>query len=296
VSAERAYRLNAGEPLPQGIARVANGRIGHALAELRGKSDSTPVEAVHEARKDLKKLRALLRMTRGELGDASFRRENLCFRDAGRELAGVRDSDVMLDTLKALDIPAGMEWELRKTIQGHRAQNGGDARRTATTGVVAILREARRRVNDWPLERHSFDALREGLERTYRHGRRDFRAAQGDPTVEALHEWRKRVKDLWYQHTLLRELWPPVMQAVGNEAHQLANRLGDDHDLAMLADWVREHAAAEPEFFDAVASRRSELQAEAMALGERLYADKPGPYVRRLRRLWNTAQTSVRAP
>ena len=116
------------------------------------------------------------------------------------------------------------------------------------------------------------------------------------PTVEALHEWRKRVKDLWYQHTLLRELWPPVMQAVGSEAHQLANRLGDDHDLATLADWVREHAAAEPEFFEAVESRRSELQAEAMALGERLYADKPGPYARRLRRLWNTAQTSVRAP
>ena len=296
MSIERAYCLKTGEPLPQGIVRVANGRIGHALEELRGKSDSTPEEAVHEARKDLKKLRALLRMTRGELDDATFRRENLCFRDAGRELAGVRESDVMLDTLKALDIPAGMERELRTTIQGHRARNGGDPRRTASTGVVAMLREARQRVEDWPLERDSFDALHKGLERTYRHGRRDFRAAQAAPTVEALHEWRKRVKDLWYQHTLLRELWPPVMQAVGNEAHQLANRLGDDHDLATLADWVREHAAAEPEFFEAVESRRSALQAEAMALGERLYADKPVPYARRLRRLWNTAQTSVRAP
>ena len=296
MSIERAYCLKTGEPLPQGIVRVANGRIGHALEELRGKSDSTPEEAVHEARKDLKKLRALLGMARGELDDATFRRENLCFRDAGRELAGVRESDVMLDTLKALDIPAGMERELRTTIQGHRARNGGDPRRTASTGVVAMLREARQRVEDWPLERDSFDALHKGLERTYRHGRRDFRAAQAAPTVEALHEWRKRVKDLWYQHTLLRELWPPVMQAVGDEAHQLANRLGDDHDLATLADWVREHAAAEPEFFEAEESRRSELQAEAMALGERLYADKPGPYVRRLRRLWNTAQTSVRAP
>ena len=296
MSIERAYCLKTGEPLPQGIVRVANGRIGHALEELRGKSDSTPEEAVHEARKDLKKLRALLRMTRGELDDATFRRENLCFRDAGRELAGVRESDVMLDTLKALDIPAGMERELRTTIQGHRARNGGDPRRTASTGVVAMLREARQRVEDWPLERDSFDALHKGLERTYRHGRRDFRAAQATPTVEALHEWRKRVKDLWYQHTLLRELWPPVMQAVGDEAHQLANRLGDDHDLATLADWVREHAAAEPEFFEAVESRRSALQAEAMALGERLYADKPVPYARRLRRLWNTAQTSVRAP
>ena len=119
---------------------------------------------------------------------------------------------------------------------------------------------------------------------------------QAAPTVEALHEWRKRVKDLWYHHTLLRELWPPVMQAVGDEAHELADRLGDDHDLAVLADWVREHAEAEPEFFEAVERRRTELQAEAMALGERLYADKPRAYVRRLRRLWNAAQASVRAP
>ena len=86
------------------------------------------------------------------------------------------------------------------------------------------------------------------------------------------------------------------MQAVGDEAHELANRLGDDHDLAMLAGWVREHVEAEPEFFEAVERRRSELQDEAMALGERLYADKPSAYVRRLRRLWEASQTSVRAP
>jgi CHAD domain-containing protein len=296
VSSERAYRLKAGEALPEGVALVAHGRIDHAVAELRGRSDSSVEEAVHEARKDLKKLRALLRMTRGELGEDTFRRENTCFRDAGRELAGVRDNDVMLETLMALDLPAGMGWELRKAIQDQRALGDGDGRRTAAAGVVAMLHEARGRVDQWPLERDSFDALHDGLERTYRRGRRDFRAVRSEPTVEALHEWRKRVKDLWYQHTLLRALWPPVMQAVGGEAHELANRLGDDHDLAMLADWVREHAEAEPEFSEAVERRRSELQDEAMALGERLYADKPSAYLRRLRRFWEASQTSVRAP
>jgi len=296
VSSERPYRLKAGEPLPEGIGHIARGRIDHAIAELCGKTDSTPEEAVHEARKDLKKLRALLRMTRSELGDERFRLENLCFRDAGRELAGVRDSDVMLETLGGLDIPAGMELELRKRIQAAGALNGGDGRLAASRGAVSMLREARRRVDDWPLERDSFDALGDGLERTYRRGRRDFRAARTEPSVEALHQWRKRVKDLWYHHNLLRSLWPPVMQAVGEEAHQLANRLGDDHDLALLARWVREHAQAEPEFFEAVERRRSELQDQAIALGERLYADKPRPYVRRLRRLWETSQASVRAP
>jgi len=296
VSASRAYGLELKEPLPEEIARIARGRIDHASDELRGRTGSTPEEAVHDARKDLKKLRALLRMARAELGEETFLRENACFRDAARELAGARDSDVMLDTLKALELSSGIGWDLRKTIQVHSARNGDDGRHAAARRVVAMLREARDRVDDWPLTRDSFGALRDGLERTYRRGRRDFRAARVDPSVEALHEWRKRVKELWYHHTLLRPIWPPVMQAVGDQAHELADRLGDDHDLAMLAEWAREHTDAGSEFFEAVDRRRAELQADAMTLGARLYADKPSAYVRRLRRLWKAAPISVRAP
>jgi CHAD domain-containing protein len=295
VSASRAYRLKAEETLPDGIARIARGRIDHAVDELRGKTDSTPEEAVHEARKDLKKLRALLRLARGELGEGRFAGENACFRDAGRELAAVRDADVMLDTLKALDIPAGLGWELRKLIQAHGAPNG-DGRGAAASRAVEMLRGARHRVDDWPLERDSFGALSDGLERTYRRGRRAFKAVRADPTVEGLHEWRKRVKELWYHHTLLRSLWPPVMEAVGDEAHELADRLGDDHDLVVLAGWIREHGDAGPEFFEVVDRRRSELQADAMRLGARVYAERPGAFVRRMRRLWKASRAFVRAP
>ena len=296
MSASRAYRLKPKESLPEGLARAARGRIDHAIDELHGKTDSTAEEAVHEARKDMKKLRALLRLARGELGESTFERENTCFRDAGRELAAARDSDVMLDTLNALELPAGLAWDLRKGMQAHRARNGAGSRHAAATGVVGMLREARGRVDAWPLERDSFPALRDGLEGTYRRGRRDFKTSRANPTVEGLHEWRKRVKELWYHHTLLRPLWPPVMEAVGDEAHELADRLGDDHDLAVLAHWVRVHTSTDPEFFDAVDRRRTELQADAMTLGARLYADKPSAYVRRLGRLWKAVPTEVRAP
>jgi CHAD domain-containing protein len=296
VGASRAYLLKPKESLPEGLGRAARGRIDHAIDELQGKTESTPEQAVHGARKDLKKLRALLRLARGELGESSYARENKAFRDAGRELAAARDSDVMLDTLKALDLPAGLGWDLRKAIQAHRARNGGGNRHAAAAGVVSMLRETRRRVDDWSLERDSFGALRGGLERSYRRGRRDFKAAQANPSVEALHEWRKRVKELWYHHTLLHTLWPPVMEAVGDQAHELSDLLGDDHDLAVLADWIREHTGADPEFYDAVERRRGELQSEAMALGARLYADKPSAYVRRLRQLWKASPASVRAP
>jgi CHAD domain-containing protein len=297
VSELRAYRLKADEALPNAVRRVARGRIDHAVDELRSNSGSTPEEAVHEARKDMKKLRALLRLSRDELGKSTYRRENACFRDAGRELAGTRDSDVMLEALGALELPPGVAWELRTAIQAERAQDGEDGRATAARASVAIMEEARKRIDDWPLERDSFAAVVDGLQRTYRRGRRGFRAARAEPTVESLHEWRKRVKDLWYHHTLLRQLWPAVMTAVGDQAHELSDLLGDDHDVAMLAGWMRERVpAANPEFFEAAERRREELQREAFALGALLYAEKPSAYVGRLERLWNTRKTEVRAP
>jgi CHAD domain-containing protein len=290
------YKLKADEPLPESTRRVARGRIDHALDELRGNTDSTAEEAVHEARKDMKKLRALLRLVRGEVGESTFARENACFRDAARELAGARDTDVMLATLKQLELPEGLGWELRKAIQAERAGERGGDRDTAARGAVAILAEARKRVDDWPLERESFDAVADGLERTYRRGRRHFRAAREEPATETLHEWRKRVKEHWYHHTLMRELWPPVMEAVADEAHELAGRLGEDHDLAVLAEWVSRHAEGGDELFEAVERRRAALQAEALELGARLYADKPSAFAGRLRRLWDASQAKVRAP
>ena len=98
----RSFRFDPAEPVPDEVRRVARGRIDHALDELRGDSDSTREEAVHEARKDMKKLRALLRLVRDELGDDVYRRENVSFRDAGRRLAGARDSQVLLETLAAV--------------------------------------------------------------------------------------------------------------------------------------------------------------------------------------------------
>jgi CHAD domain-containing protein len=296
VAESHAYRLREGEPLPDELRRAARGRIDHALDELRGKTDSTPEEAVHEARKDMKKLRALLRLARGELGRETFARENACFRDAARELAGTRDSDVMLETLGALELPAGVGGELRKAIGEELSRRASDDRKAAARAAVAVLREARKRVDEWPLERDSFEALADSLERSYRRGRRALGAARDDPNAETLHEWRKRVKDLWYHHTLLRELWPPVMSAVGDEAHELSDRLGDDHDLVVLAAWVRGHLDPDPEFLDAVIRRREALQGEAFALGLRLYAEKPSAYVRRMKGLWEVSETRVRAP
>jgi CHAD domain-containing protein len=290
MSNSRAYRLKRKETLPEGVARIARGRIDHAIDELSGEAGSSPEEAVHNTRKDMKKLRALLRLMRSELGDDVYRRENECFRDAAAELSGVRDADVMLATLEALELEEPVSGALRQALEAHRLRTGGGSRKQAASQVIEILEEARARVADWRLGRDDFEALRPGLRRMYKRGRREFRAMREEPSVEGLHEWRKRSKELWYDHTLLRSLWKPVMDAVGDEAHALSDRLGDDHDLAMLLAWAHEHAEPEPELVEAVERRRAELQQDAFELGARLYADRPKVFLKRLELLWEASR------
>jgi hypothetical protein len=83
------------------------------------------------------------------------------------------------------------------------------------------------------------------------------------------------------------------MEVTGDEAHALSDRLGDDHDLAILAEWVHQHDAGGSEFFAAVDRRRGELQAEAFEMGARLYAEKPKAFTTRLERLWDARDVTA---
>lgn len=290
-----AYRLAEGEPLPEGIARIARGRIGHAVDELSGKTDSSAEKAVHEARKDMKKLRALLRLVRGELGEEVYRRENGFFRDAAARLSSVRDADVMIATLDGLDdVPADAARELRRALRAHRRSLAAQAEGDPAKEVARLLRQARRRVRDWPLERDGFEVIEPGLRRMYRRGRRDFRTCRKRPDTEALHDWRKRAKDLWYHATLIEGAWPAALKALGDQAHELSDRLGDDHDLAVLHDWAEEHAGGlDRRVARAVARRRAELQGEALDLGARLYAERASAFVDRLEAYFNAWRQPV---
>ena len=290
-----AFRLRSDEPLGKGIARMAHGRIGHALDELGGATDSSPDVAVHEARKDVKKLRALLRLVRSETPRRVRRRENAALRDVGRSLSGVRDADVMLATLADLeesfsgDLPPEVTGPLREQLEAHRRGLTVEATDTARPELTRI----RDRIRTWTPRGDDFGVVCDGIERGYRRSRRALRTARREPTAENLHEWRKRAKDHWYNLSVLRDVWPPVIEPLADAAHDLSDRLGDDHDLAVLLDFARSHATGDPDGADRVAAlaavidrRREELRAEAFALGERLHADRPRAFARRIESLW----------
>ena len=282
-----SYRLLPGEGIPDGLPRVARGRIDHALRQLNDGDD--PDKAVHEARKDMKKLRAVLRLGRSELGGKVYRRENTRFRDAARGLSGVRDAKAMLDALDGLSgagLHGSTAGRVRSELERHKATLPRDEE--AVRETVNELEDARARVADWPIELDDWRAVKGGLRRIYRRGRRCMRRAEADPSTEALHDWRKRAKDLWYHLTLLSESWPAVLGPESDQAHELSQLLGDDHDLAVLGDFARDHGVDSARLKKAIEERRAELQREAFALGRRLYAERPRVFTERLGSYWKT--------
>jgi CHAD domain-containing protein len=290
----RRYRLERGEDPAAGVRRIARGQIDGAVDELR--SDGDVGEAVHEVRKSFKRVRALVRLARDELGDEAYRRENAMFRDAGRELSGARDAKVMLETLDGLTRGhreelgpgafAGLRDALAAEARDAHARLDEDA--TTVESTLATLAAARARVATWPLrEGAGLEILAPGFRRSYRRGRRALRAALRETTTENLHELRKRTKDTWHAAQVCRAAAPRGMKKLARRAHDLSDLIGDDHDLAVLAEAAQARAAAlrpgEGQLLEAlVERRRAPLQRDALRLGRRVYRRKPRKVARGL--------------
>ncbi|MBI5103540.1 MAG: CHAD domain-containing protein [Solirubrobacterales bacterium] len=291
-----AYKL-AFDDLTAAVRACAHDQLRDAVDQLEHRRAEDPVRAVHEARKDLKKTRALVRLVRPALKARTYRAENGALRDAAGRVSGARDADVMVavaDELAPLMVGRISEQAadaLRARLEGAR----GTTPPSEIEAAVAELRAADERVDAWVPEALTRDVLIAGMLRAYAEGRGHFRHARDhDPTPEELHEWRKRVKDLWYHTRLVEPAWPALLGPQAAELKVLSEHLGDDHDLAVFAGHVGDDPELEP-LHAIVADRRAELLAWARGLGERVYAERPKAFAARMDHLIAAAEREARA-
>src|SRR5690349_15164182 len=95
------YRLEREESVLAGLQRVAREELESAGAKLGGRERISRDKAIHEARKSMKKVRALLRLMKDELRGVDAG-ENVRLRDIARHLSHYRDSFVMVETFDDL--------------------------------------------------------------------------------------------------------------------------------------------------------------------------------------------------
>ena len=315
---DRQLGLWPGERVADGLRRMALEQLDQAIELLEDDGGAvSAAHAVHETRKSLKRLRALVRLLEDGTGKRAFAEERATLRRAGERLARARDAEVMVSTLDGLlkRNAGGLARrrgvvKLRGRLVAERdravARALGDA--GARQEVLDDLRSVRLRVMGWTLaDRAGIKLVEPGLRRLYRQGRRDYRRAmrgKGERT-RTMHQWRKRVKDLRYAAEMLDRApadpahgkGPSDIRRLARRADELGELLGEEHDLAVLVARLRAPArrgngqglevggGTRKTLLKLIARRRRSLRRKALRRGERLYRPRPKRFVRRVREL-----------
>lgn len=291
------YRIKQPNKPAKEIRRIALEQVQKGLREIDDTALSV-AEKVHQVRKRCKKLRGLVRLIREE-NPGIYEQENDWFRETARPLSELRDTDVLRESYDAVmemfdnQLNRSAFASIRRRLTSQRKQlhtEPADAAARLTDARDRLV-TAEQRIEQWKLEVNDFEIL-DGYARTYKQARKARKQSARQSTPEAYHEWRKRVKYHWYHTRILQEIWPEATEQRCEQLSQLADWLGLDHDLAVLASTIGESPEDFGEtrdvqvFLAALQARRRELEDEAQHLGRLLFAEKTEEHAKRFGRYW----------
>jgi CHAD domain-containing protein len=288
-----AFHFKKREPVAKAVRRMCRERVDGALEILK---DRRRPESVHNVRKEIKKLRSLFRLMRGEIGDKTYHRHNQALRTAAAGLTALRDAQMKLNAFEDLarhfrrQLPSVPFPEIVKALQTDRHNEERNfLKGRSATSVAKILCELREETGALKTDSKGWSAIAPGLTRSYVHGQEALAAIGKDCATEKLHEWRKRVKDLGYHLRLLCRIAPRQLASTIGQLEALGDLLGDDHDLVMLDEFVRKEfkgAGDAATLSGLISLRQKELRLKALKIGRRFYAETPARFNQRIGNYW----------
>ncbi len=308
-----AFRFEVDEAPAAAIHRVAGERLERVIRFVE-EAPKPSAESIHKARKDLKSLRALLKLSRRAINSDIQQRETEVFRNAGRALSGARDAQVILDLIEKIlgnrkkNLVSGRKPKFTDAIRQKLKQEAAAVVPSKTLHeLVYDLKNAQGRLDHWFPTTFETDldgwdyVIGAGLRKTYRKGRKLTEQVKqigiANVSEESWHDLRKSAKALGYQIRLLKTVWPGPLNALEREIDELAELLGNNHDLTVLSQRVskepyqlndaQDAAEARKIFVDSIERRKRHLKTKAYQLSLKIYADKPRQFETRLATYWN---------
>jgi len=295
-STQMAFQLHSDESVSKGFRRLARKELKIAR-EAVAKAQPPPDEAIHEARKSVKKVRAILQLVDNDDGTGLDRcRKRL--RSVNHTLSELRDAEVMIETLADLRKKHPHLFSEHTYARVHRdlsARKRG-AQRSAERGsawsdVVRQLRRVRRSAKGWRPTHGGADALVRGIQAVHRQGCKAMTRALNRQRADDFHAWRKEIKALWYALRLVEQSDSKLRRDI-RALHQAETWLGDEHNIVVLCDQISRDAticrdSIDRDRFQLVADREQcRLREKVVARVRRLYERRSGAYARDVERMW----------
>lgn len=294
-----SFHFKPHEPLADGTRRVVHGQIESARRLLTSEGIDRK-EVVHEARKCLKRIRATLHLIDFDPPE-TFEEESHRYRSMSRILANQRDADVLPETLDKLI------GDYRKHLEGLTLTRersfiiryagtllAGENFSRIKSEIARELEKAKSTVSDWRLNKAdslmATSIFPSVVKKTYSRAKDNFLTVCQNPSSDKMHNWRKRIKDLLYQSQLLSATDLKFSPAYSKKLGNLAERLGEHHDLSLLHQVVSEHGPRAGEnlavegLVELIVMEQSRLEERAREVGGELFRETPTAFIKQLGR------------
>src|SRR5262245_29518260 len=97
-----SLELRLDKSFRKNLRRLMRKQTERAIKDLSASQGSSRDEVVHETRKRMKKVRAVLRLVGPSIGTVTYKKANAGLRDAARPLTEVRDAKILIETTDKL--------------------------------------------------------------------------------------------------------------------------------------------------------------------------------------------------
>ena len=293
-----AFCFKRKESVCRAIRRLGCERIERALECLK---DCVRGVAIHTARKEMKKAKAVLELARSGISKKKFRRVEKRLKKGSDCLSDARDAEVIAKALRDLarrskgQLQSAMFRDMRVELQDasrkarKRLVKKGEASRASE-----ILCRVEKDFTALKVDGKGWDVIGPGVRKAYDEGRAAHAVALTNRSAEHFHKWRKAAKSLWYQVTLLEPISPEELDALAQELETLGDCLGEDHDLFVLQCWLKERRRGNKKqtkqlalLRQAIADRQRDLRTQALDVGKYFYEEIGTAFCKRLENYWN---------
>ena len=301
-----SYRYTVCESTEQEIKRIIEERFNRSVKEFK-EPDENIDRADHQMRKNMKKVRGALRLVRGAIGKKKYKKWNVAARDTARKGEELRESKVAIDTLG--EIKNRFDWKsdyqfyqiarakLRRDHQKYKKELLEE--HDFQNEIIEKLVDVKEEFNDLSFNKKGFNSFEKGLKKVYKRGRKASKKCKKKSTAENHHEWRKCVKYLWYHIRILKDIWPEELKGYSKELHKLSDYLGDDHDLCDLKSRLNA-IYQDSEYTEDLTKTNAlidkfseEIRTQSWTLGEKIYAEKPKNFTKRIKKYWIAAHKDI---
>ena len=287
------YQLTKNEPIETSLKNILISGIKDAASVLSLKR-GLHREQFKQARKSLKKARAVLFLLRGSISEERFGEEEKNLRALSATFREVREAHVTEEVFQKLcrDNKNKSREEDLKEINDFLIRKSNETveqifqKEKKLKEAIALLTAAMERIPEIKIKRDVWESIEEGIRSIYIECSelKDF--CQDSDDVGAFIDWRKAVKFLRIELDFFKDGLSTEIEKWNRRLHELSDCLGEFQDLTMIQDQLEEgkkeirNKKSLDEVVQMIKSRKKSLKKIAREIGREVFSQKPKAFTR----------------